>query len=73
MLQVFNLNPKQLLTLSDREGLLNILEWIPTVARRTELMDSHSSSDATWSLFGEFRTLWPDFLPIWGVSVKIAY
>ena len=35
--------------------------WIPTVGRRTELMDSHSRSDATWSLFGEFRTLWPDF------------
>ena len=30
-------------------------------------MDSHSRSDATWSLFGEFWTLWPDFLPILGL------
>ena len=35
--------------------------WIPTVGRTPELMDSHSRSDATWSLFCEFWTLWPDF------------
>ena len=31
--------------------------WIPTAGQRTELVDSHSRSDATWSLFCEFWTL----------------
>ena len=35
--------------------------WISTVGRWTELMDFHSKSDAIWSLFCEFWTLWPDF------------
>ena len=33
----------------------------------TESVDSLSRSDATWFLFGQFLTLWPDFLPTLGL------
>ena len=42
-------------------------KWIPSVALRTELMDSLSSSEDTWFLFGQFWTLWPDFWPTLGL------
>ena len=35
--------------------------WIPTAAPMTELVDSHSRSDAKGVLFDHFWTLWPDF------------
>ena len=41
--------------------------WIPSAALRTELEDALSKSDATWFLFGQFWTLWPDFWPTLGL------
>ena len=44
-----------------------INKWIPTAAPMTELVDSHSRSDAKGVLFGQFLTLWPDFWPTLGL------